>query len=65
MPSLTQPLNLLIGIAITLAGIPFYYVCIAWKNQSQKYSGISYATVKMCRALFNTTIIEGNGDVDN
>ncbi|KAM7353767.1 juvenile hormone Inducible-21 isoform 1-T2 [Cochliomyia hominivorax] len=65
MPSLTQPMNLLIGIAITMAGVPFYYVCIAWNNKPQSYGRISNAFVNICRALFNTTIIEGNEDVKN
>lgn len=63
MPSLTQPMNLLIGIAITLAGIPFYYLCIAWKDKPKSYGRISGAIVNICRALFNTTIIEGNDEI--
>ncbi|KAI8125124.1 hypothetical protein FF38_12512 [Lucilia cuprina] len=65
MPSLTQPMNLLVGIAITLAGVPFYYLCIAWKDKPKYYGRISYAIVNVCRALFNTSIIEANNDIKN
>uniref|UniRef100_A0A1A9WZS2 Amino acid permease/ SLC12A domain-containing protein n=1 Tax=Glossina brevipalpis TaxID=37001 RepID=A0A1A9WZS2_9MUSC len=58
MPSLSEPLNLLIGLTITLAGIPFYYICIAWRNKPQFYGRLSEKMVNLCRALFNTTIIE-------
>ncbi|KAL9926671.1 juvenile hormone Inducible-21 isoform 1-T3 [Glossina fuscipes fuscipes] len=58
MPSLSEPLNLLIGLTITLAGIPFYYVCIAWRNKPRCYGHLSDKMVNLCRALFNTTIIE-------
>ncbi|XP_075152549.1 juvenile hormone Inducible-21 [Haematobia irritans] len=65
MPSFTQPLNLIMGLAITLAGIPFYYVCIAWKDKPKSYGNLSNGVVNLCRGLFNTTIIEGNESVKN
>ncbi|XP_037957208.1 Y+L amino acid transporter 2 [Teleopsis dalmanni] len=65
MPSFYNPTNLLVGIGITLAGIPFYYVCIAWKDKPQCYGRLSGGMVNFCRAMFNTTIIEGNEEVQN
>lgn len=60
LPNFKEPTNLLIGIAITLAGIPFYYVCIAWKDKPKVYGRLSNAMVELCRGIFNTTIIEAN-----
>lgn len=60
LPNFKEPANLLIGIAITLAGIPFYYVCIAWQQKPRCYGRLSNAMVELCRAIFNTTIIESN-----
>lgn len=34
------PMYTVIGIAITLSGIPFYYVCVKWKNKPQRYHKI-------------------------
>lgn len=60
LPNFKEPTNLLIGIAITLAGIPFYFVCIAWKDKPKVYGRLSNAMVELCRGIFNTTIIEAN-----
>ncbi|XP_034667126.1 large neutral amino acids transporter small subunit 1 [Drosophila subobscura] len=60
LPNFAEPLNLLIGIAITLAGIPFYYVFIACKKKPKCYGRLSSALVELCRGMFNTTIIESN-----
>ncbi|EDW45882.1 large neutral amino acids transporter small subunit 1 [Drosophila sechellia] len=60
LPNLEEPQNLLIGIGITLAGIPFYYAFIARKNKPKCYGRLSNSVVEICRAIFNTTIIESN-----
>ncbi|XP_037709639.1 large neutral amino acids transporter small subunit 1 [Drosophila subpulchrella] len=60
LPNLEEPGNLLIGVAITLAGIPFYYAFIAWKKKPKCYGRLSNSVVEICRAVFNTTIIESN-----
>ncbi|XP_017049064.1 LOW QUALITY PROTEIN: large neutral amino acids transporter small subunit 1 [Drosophila ficusphila] len=60
LPNLEEPGNLLIGILITVAGIPFYYVFIAWKTKPKCYGRLSNSVVNICRAIFNTTIIESN-----
>lgn len=60
MPSFSEPLNLLAGILITLAGIPFYYVCIAWKNKPSCYGRLTQCVFNTCRAIFNTAIVEGS-----
>lgn len=60
LPNLEEPQNLLIGIGITLAGIPFYYAFIARKKKPKCYGRLSNSVVEICRAIFNTTIIESN-----
>lgn len=63
LPSFDDPTNLLVGIAITVAGIPFYYACIAWKDKPATYGRLSRGMVNFCRAMFNTTIIESNESI--
>ncbi|XP_067624503.1 large neutral amino acids transporter small subunit 1 [Eurosta solidaginis] len=58
LPSFKNPMNLIVGICITVAGIPFYYLCIARKNKPAGYSRLSRGMVNFCRAMFNTEIIE-------
>ncbi|XP_017105615.2 large neutral amino acids transporter small subunit 1 [Drosophila bipectinata] len=60
LPNYEEPRDLLIGIAITLAGIPFYYVFIARKKKHKCYGRLSNSLVELCRAIFNTTVVESN-----
>ncbi|KAH8282770.1 hypothetical protein KR054_009646 [Drosophila jambulina] len=60
LPNLDEPGNLLVGIGITLAGIPFYYIFIAWQKKPKCYGRLSNSVVEICRAIFNTTVIESN-----
>ncbi|CAD7000385.1 Y+L amino acid transporter 2 [Ceratitis capitata] len=64
LPSFKNPMNLLVGIGITVAGIPFYYLCIARKNKPAGYGRLSRGMVNFCRAMFNTEIIESSESVD-
>ncbi|XP_016977717.1 large neutral amino acids transporter small subunit 1 [Drosophila rhopaloa] len=64
LPNMEEPGNLLIGIGITLAGIPFYYCFIAWENKPKCYGRLSNSVVEICRAIFNTTVIESNEKIN-
>ncbi|XP_036328392.1 Y+L amino acid transporter 2-like [Rhagoletis pomonella] len=64
LPSFTNPMNLIVGIGITVAGIPFYYLCIVRRNKPACYSKLSRGMVTLCRAMFNTEIIESSEKID-
>lgn len=63
MPSLTEPKNLLMGLLITVAGIPFYYICVSTNNKSQYYNRMSEGMVKFCQLLFNAVVIEAGDNM--
>lgn len=58
LPSFSEPMNLIIGVGITLCGIPFYYACIKWKNKPKVYGMVSKGMVTFCQAMFNTVFVE-------
>lgn len=60
IPSIKQPLNLAIGVGITLAGVPVYLLCIKWTNRPKIAGRISKAIEKFCQVMFNTIFIEGS-----
>ncbi|CAD7079449.1 unnamed protein product [Hermetia illucens] len=60
LPTLSQPMNLVIGIAITLAGIPFYYICIEWKDKPRFLGKISRGLERFCQAMFNTVLVQSS-----
>lgn len=37
VPAVTEPLNTGIGLAITLSGVPVYYICIKWEKKPASY----------------------------
>lgn len=53
-------MNLVYGVAITLAGIPVYLVCIKWQNKPECYSKIYKGIESICQILFNAVWIDGN-----
>lgn len=58
LPTFKDYLNLLIGVGITLAGVPVYYLCIKWKNKPKFYGKISHEIERFCQAMFNTVLIK-------
>lgn len=58
LPSLEQPLNLLVGILITCAGIPVYYACIKWKNKPTIYGQVSRSIERFCQIMFATVFVD-------
>ncbi|XP_067007299.2 large neutral amino acids transporter small subunit 1 [Anabrus simplex] len=37
IPAVAEPINTAIGMAITLSGVPVYYICIRWKGKPEAY----------------------------
>ncbi|XP_058812417.1 Y+L amino acid transporter 2 [Topomyia yanbarensis] len=65
LPSFTEPLNLLIGLGITLSGVPVYYVCVVW-NSSKRSRNRPMAWVERgCQILFNAAFVGCHHDRKN
>lgn len=58
LPSLEQPMNLVIGILITLSGVPVYYACIRWRNKPKLYGRLSHGCERFCQIMFNTIFLD-------
>lgn len=58
LPSYNSPTNLIVGILITLAGIPVYYVGVSWKSKPACYSRLSKGVERFCQLLFQTVFVD-------
>lgn len=58
LPSLEAPENLLVGTLITVAGIPVYYVGVAWKNKPACYNRVSRGVERFCQILFSAMFVD-------
>lgn len=58
LPSYDSPKNLLVGILITLAGIPVYYVGVYWKNKPAFYQRLSLGIERFCQIMFSTVFVD-------
>lgn len=54
-PIPSQPWNTIIGAAITLSGIPVYYLFIKWQNKSEKYNAFTTKTTRFLQQLMELT----------
>ncbi|CAG9863344.1 unnamed protein product [Phyllotreta striolata] len=54
-PIPTQPWNTVIGLVITLSGIPVYYLCIAWKNKPEGYHKFIRSITRYVQYMFEVT----------
>ncbi|KAL1491198.1 hypothetical protein ABEB36_011834 [Hypothenemus hampei] len=57
-PIPSQPWNTIIGTAITLSGIPVYYLCVKWKNKPQGYIDCSTKVTRCLQQLLELTLPE-------
>lgn len=58
LPSIEDPSNLFVGILITAAGIPFYYLGVAWKNKPAFYNRFSRGIERFCQIMFSTMFVD-------
>lgn len=58
IPSYYEPMNLGINVAITLSGVPFYFLCVKWKNKPKQYETVSKGVEKFCQILFQSVFID-------
>ncbi|KAJ8958821.1 hypothetical protein NQ318_019581 [Aromia moschata] len=54
-PIPTQPWNTVVGGAITLSGVPVYYLCVKWKNKPQGYHRWIRGTTVFLQELMEVT----------
>ncbi|XP_056644455.1 Y+L amino acid transporter 2 [Diorhabda sublineata] len=54
-PIPTQPWNTVIGLAITLSGIPVYYVCVKWKHKPEGYHSFLKNITKFVQKTMRVT----------
>lgn len=58
LPSWEEPRNLLIGIMLTLAGIPVYFIGVAWRNKPAFYGRVSRGIEHFCQIMFSTVFVD-------
>lgn len=51
-------MNLVIGILITAAGIPVYYVGVAWKDKPAFYNRMSRGVERFCQIMFSAMFVD-------
>ncbi|XP_050306582.1 Y+L amino acid transporter 2 isoform X2 [Anthonomus grandis grandis] len=57
-PIPSQPWNTVIGAAITLSGIPVYYLCIKWKNKPHRFTVFTQKMNRFLQQLMDLTLPE-------
>lgn len=58
IPTFTEPMNLIVGVLITLSGVPIYYVCVVWKSKPKKYIAITQGIERFCQILFDAVFMD-------
>ncbi|CAH0556871.1 unnamed protein product [Brassicogethes aeneus] len=49
------PMNTVIGLSITLSGIPVYYLCVKWRNKPKSYNRLMYGLTKFLQSIMYVT----------
>ncbi|XP_044268349.1 large neutral amino acids transporter small subunit 2-like [Tribolium madens] len=52
-PIPSQPWNTVIGVVITLSGIPVYYLCVKWRNKPEKFNRASRRLTEILQSIMN------------
>lgn len=67
LPSFSEPMNLIIGVGITLSGVPVYYVCVVWnKNKKSRSRNFLMRWIERgCQILFNAAFVDCHHDHKN
>lgn len=60
LPSIEQPMNLIVGCLVTLSGVPVYYACVKWNSKPQIYGKISKGIERFCQILFYAVFVDEN-----
>lgn len=59
-----EPLNILIGVLITAAGIPIYYLCIKSTKEIKIVRKTTHYIDRICQIIF-TAVYAGTSEKDN
>ncbi|XP_058061166.1 Y+L amino acid transporter 2 [Anopheles bellator] len=62
LPSFSEPFNLLVGLGITLSGVPVYYVCIVWRSNAKSKNFLMHWIERGCQILFNAAFVDCHHD---
>lgn len=67
LPSFSEPMNLIIGVGITLSGVPVYYVCVVWnKNKNNRSRNFLMQWIERgCQIMFNAAFVDCHHDRKN
>lgn len=52
VPCYVAPIEVGMGVAITLLGVPFYYICVMWRNKPQGFLDINSFITHSLQKLF-------------
>nr|XP_019538394.1 Y+L amino acid transporter 2 [Aedes albopictus] len=61
VPCYVAPYEVGMGVLLTLAGIPVYYIGVAWKNKPASFENVLRRATQFCQKMFMTAK-EENGD---
>ncbi|XP_072396986.1 Y+L amino acid transporter 2 [Diabrotica undecimpunctata] len=59
-PIPTQPWNTVIGLGITLSGVPVYYLCVKWRNKPEGFYRLLSSATNYVQYLFQVTYPEAS-----
>lgn len=66
LPSFSEPMNLIVGVAITLSGVPVYYICVVWNKNNKRSRNFLMAWIERgCQILFNAAFVDCHHDRKN
>lgn len=54
VPCYVAPYEVGMGVALTLAGIPVYYIGVAWKTKPKAFTDALTAVTQFCQKMFMT-----------
>lgn len=58
LPSIQEPMNLIVGFLVTLSGVPVYYACIKWKSKPAAIGRFSKSIETFCQIIFNAVFVD-------
>ncbi|EAT46282.1 AAEL002525-PA [Aedes aegypti] len=62
VPCYVAPYEVGMGVLLTLAGIPVYYVGVAWKNKPESFENVLRRATQFCQKMFMTAKEENDDE---